>query len=241
MTILADEPAFIAGTTMRGPGATGSYGGMTVCGYTGDDAEHIHANLASLAAALGVDTDKVIMPRQTHTATVEVIDSADALPPLQDVDGLITNIRGLVIGINTADCVPLLLADADAGIVAAVHAGWKGTVAGIAHNAVERMCRLGADILRMQAYIAPCIHAECFEVGEEVAERFPAQYVHRNYGSKPHVDLPACVAGQLTDAGIDCRNIHISPDCTRCHPDRYFSARAVGINSGRNFTFIALK
>lgn len=241
ITILADEPDFMAGTTMRGTASEGIYGGMTVCGYTGDDTLHVAGNLTALTSALGVVPEKMIMPRQTHTATVKIIDDVSAIPPLYAVDGLITTVPGLVIGVNAADCVPVLLADAEAGIVAAVHAGWKGAVAGIAANAVELMCRRGADALRMRAYIAPCIHVECFEVGEEVAGRFPDEYVNRTFGSKPHVDLPGYVAGQLLAAGLKLENIYISQECTRCRPDRYFSARALGIDSGRNFSFIFFK
>jgi hypothetical protein len=98
----------------------------------------------------------------------------------------------------------------------------------------------GASLSNILALTAPAICCNCFEVGEEVAAHFPEEVIDRTH-TKPHVDLPRYVALRLQNAGINPNHITLSPHCTRCNPDRYFSARALGINSGRNFTAIALK
>lgn len=233
----------VCGTTMRGVSGShaGPYEGLSVCGYTGDEEVHVRASLESLARLLGVRPEDIVMPRQTHSATVRRIGRWISQGELYGVDGLVTTEPGIVIGMNTADCVPVLLADSRARVVAAVHAGWRGAVAGIVMKAVDEMTEAGASAENIRAYIGPSIHSCCFEVGQEVAREFPKRFVIRAGGAKPHVDLQGFVTWQLTQKGVPAENIEDSGECTRCRPERYFSARALGINSGRNFSFIGLR
>ncbi len=135
-----------------------------------------------------------------------------------DGDGLVTDIPGLWVSIRTADCLPILLADPVKRVVAAVHAGWRGTVAEIVRIAVERMAReYGSRPKDLIATIGPGISRCCFEVGQEVAEHFsPTEIVPGK--TNPKVDLKAANRRQLIEAGINLFRINISEECTMCTP-----------------------
>lgn len=234
---LYQTPQLVVATTQRGEEAAGSdnYSGFSVCHYTGDAPEHYMRCREQLAARFGTTVERLIIPRQTHSANVAVV---DALPvsaeSLESIDSVIITGKEMIAGVSTADCLPVVLVANDGSMAAAVHAGWRGAVGGVVENTVAEMRRLGAGAL--EAVLAPAICGECFEVGEEVAGQFPEGCVIRREGKKPHVDLRKYVRSVLEGLGVtvaaDC------DDCTRCHPERYFSARAMGINSGRNFTFV---
>ncbi len=233
-----------AGNTWRGAGADFSdpYSGFSVCHYVGDSPAHVAECRRELAAFLGVRPEALIVPRQTHGCRIAVVDRVPFPPEeLESTDAVITSLPGVAVGVNTADCVPVLLSAPGAGIVAAVHAGWRGAVAGIVGRTVAKMAQLGAEPSDIRAAIRPCICVECFEVGEEVAVRFPEEFVVRRESVRPHVDLPSYVASQLAEAGIKPGNISMPQGCTRCNPRRYFSARAIGSASGRIFSFVMRK
>lgn len=234
----------LAGSTRRGIDldAGDPYAGFSLCHYTGDSPARVEAARNSLAQWADVHPENIIVPRQTHGIRVAVIDRLPVDPEaIDDTDAVVTMLPRVIVGVNTADCVPVVLADTSAGIIAAAHAGWRGAVAGIIGNTVDTMTGLGATAANIRAVMGPCIGVECFEVGEEVAARFPEGFVNRAIGPKPHVDLPAFVAGELAKKGILPQNITLPSACTRCNPSRYFSARAEGIKSGRIFTFIMMK
>lgn len=242
--ILYSSDTSLVATTRRGQGVLieDPYSGFSVCTYSGDNENHYREHICRLADSLGIDEKHIVMPRQTHTSNVSVIHSLpDSPESLQDIDAVITNKKGMAIGVNTADCVAVLLIDETNGLCAAVHSGWRGTVEDITGKCVERMIESGADSSAIKAFIPPCIHVECFEVGEEVAELFPSEYVNREFGSKPHIDLVSMICEQLKSRGVKSGNITVSAACTRCNPDKYFSARALGVKSGRNFSFTMLK
>lgn len=213
--------------------------GFNVCYYAGADSAQVAAHRARLAAHFGVADGQIFVPRQTHTACVAL---AGEEPIDANVDALVSNRPGQVIGINTADCVPLLMADVAAGVIAAVHCGWRGTVAGIAEAAAERIVALGAAAERIHAAMGPCIGVECFEVGEEVALQFSPEVVERRAGwGKPHVNLPLDVARRLCSVGLRREHIAMPPACSVCCPD-FYSVRRQGRDLPfRTFTAIALR
>jgi polyphenol oxidase len=240
-------------TTLRGDVATGNtYSEINLCDYTGDIPQHVMDCRQALCEHLGIGLGSLIMPRQTHTANIAVVDddfmALDA--PLRQVrlnavDGLVTRLQRVAIGVNTADCVPIALRERKSEIIAIVHAGWRGTVARIAANAVTTMALMGADISEIEAAIGASICQKCFEVGDEVVEQFSSagfnisQLMQRDaLTGKAHINLQAANVAVLNEAGIKIENIKISGNCTRCNPHKYFSARRLGINSGRTFTFI---
>jgi YfiH family protein len=229
-----------------------NYSQYNLCDYTGDTAEHVGMSRDTLCASLGITRDRLVMPRQTHTAHVAVIDDAFMCKDLSaraeyldNTDALVTALRGVVIGVNTADCVNVALVDAVHGITGVAHAGWKGSAARIARNTVEAMTRIGADAACIHAAIGASICQDCFEVGDEVAEHFAecgfdiARIMRRNAATgKAHISLWEANRIALVEAGVPSDNIMITGNCTRCNPMKYFSARRLGIKSGRTFTGI---
>lgn len=232
-----------------------TYSGVNLCDYVGDDALRVLDARLTLAMQLGVDLDDLVMPRQTHSCRVAVIDERframdidQQEAALEGVDALVTKLQGVVIGVNTADCVPIVLVDRQVGVIAVAHAGWRGTVGRIAKAVVDEMRRQGASADRIQAAMGPSICQECFEVGDEVVEAFKQarfnlnDIVVRNPSTgKAHIDLRAANRVVLVAAGVPAANIVESQHCSRCEHDRFFSARRLGINSGRTLTGIYRK
>jgi hypothetical protein len=208
--------------------------GMNVCHYAGADLDAVKADRQRLAEYFGVKVDDVFIPVQTHSANVGMPGE-----DLANTDAMVCASVEKVIGVNTADCLPLLLADIEAKVIAAVHCGWRGTVKHIVDNAVSKMIALGASPQRMIAAMGPCIGAECFEVGEEVAEQFPEQTVVRTY-AKPHVDLAEAVSLQLLELGLSREHIAKPIACSVCDK-RFYSVRRDGRELPyRTFTAIKL-
>jgi YfiH family protein len=188
------------------------------------------------------------MPRQTHSQRVAIInDNNSSILNLEGFDALVTSLPGTVIGINTADCVPIVLVDPVARIIGAAHAGWKGTKMRIASSTVEAMIELGANANNIFAAFGPSICQQCFEVGDEVVAQFAeagfntgAITMRNHITGKAHIDLIRANCMALAESGINPSRIAPSQGCTRCNHQRYFSARRLGINSGRIFTGIML-
>ena len=173
----------VAFNTLRGD-ANGDdpYSAFNLCHYTGDAPEHVAQCRQMLCHALGISASHLVMPRQTHTTRVAVVDEAlmvageaERAVRLQDVDALVTRLPGVCIGVNTADCVNIALADACAGVIGVAHAGWRGTAGKIAARTVEAMVAEGARAERIVAVMGASICEHCFEVGDEVLEAFVAQ------------------------------------------------------------------
>lgn len=247
---LAGVEAF---STLRGEvDGRNAYSGVNLCDYVGDDALRVLDARIMLSMQLGIDLDDLVMPRQTHSCRVAVIDEGfrsmdidKQEAALEGVDALVTQLSGVVIGVNTADCVPIVLADEASGIIAVAHAGWRGTVGRIAGAVVEEMCRQGARANRIMAAMGPSICQDCFEVGDEVVAAFETArfdletIVSRNDATgKAHIDLRAANRAVLASAGLLADNIAVSLHCSRCEHDRFFSARRLGTKSGRTFTGI---
>lgn len=220
------------------------YSGFNICHYTGDSPEHIAKCCKDLAEGFNIPEENIIVPRQTHSVNVATI---TALPLSEDavenVDAIVTNLRGVIIGVNTADCVPVIMTDSTAGIAAVAHAGWRGAVGGIAENTLDAMIALGAEPSRIKVAMGPSICQKCFEVGEEVAEKFSGECVDRSSWDKPHVSLHTHIKEVLTKRGVPEINIAEFDDnlCTKCHPGMLYSARRLGVESGRVYTFAIIR
>ena len=165
---------------------------------------------------------------------------------LEGVDALMTDVEGICIGVSTADCIPVLLYDPTHRAVCAIHAGWRGTVKRITEQAVGQMTQVyGTNPSDIVAQIGPGIHLDSFEVGDEVYEAFDNEGFDMQTISqkkeKWHIDLPECNRQQLLATGVPSSHITVSPICTFQQSDSYFSARRLGINSGRIFTAIILR
>lgn len=240
-------------TTRHGGYSQEAYGEMNINPYCGDTDAAIQKNLSLLSQEIGIDADHIVMPHQVHGTEVRLIMSDFfALSTqtqqmiLEGVDALITDVRGICIGVSTADCIPVLLYCPETKALAAIHAGWRGTAKRIvcktiAHLQQSFSCR-PSDI---KAIVGPGISADAFEVGDEVYEQFRAEAFPMDAISwrreKWHIDLPLCNQLQLESCGIRKENILMSNICTYNNSADYFSARRLGINSGRIFTAAYIK
>jgi purine-nucleoside/S-methyl-5'-thioadenosine phosphorylase / adenosine deaminase len=182
-----------------------------------------------------------IPARFGNLATLKQIHSADCVPAegragmLGPGDALLENSPGSVVAVKTADCIPILLADPGRRAVAAVHAGWRGTAAGIARRAVDVMHdRFGTAPADIEAAIGPGIGECCYEVGPEVAARFGGQ-------GRARLDLPGINRRQLVEAGVTPQHIYASNLCTMCRPGEFHSFRRDKDAAGRLYSFIGLR
>ena len=232
-------------TTRQGGCSTGNYAAFNINGYCGDDEVHIAANKVALCSLLGIDSNRLVMPHQVHDCVVRRIDGPQQ-GVIEGVDAVMTDVPQLCIGVSTADCIPVLLYDSTHRAVSAVHAGWRGTVLRIVQKAVETMRdTYGTAPADLQAVIGPGISLDSFEVGDEVYNQFLSagfdmQPISRR-DAKWHIDLPMCNRLQLMEAGIPADHIQMTNICTYQQYDRYFSARRLGIQSGRIYTGILIK
>jgi YfiH family protein len=230
-------------STRRGGVSTGRYATLNVGGKWGDDPEHVAHNRRRLAAAGGFDWARLYTAKQVHGARVALVVEG-TLPERvaeTEADVVATAVPGAVVGVYTADCVPILLADGE-GRVAAAHAGWRGTVAGVASAAVEALVSIGAVREQLRVAMGPSICSRCFEVGDEVAAAFDAlapSSVIRSEGKKPHVDLWEANRRVLVAAGVRDEAIDAAPPCTMCEPERFFSFRRDGGQIGQMLSFVA--
>lgn len=175
-----------------------------------------------------------------NLATLKQIHSADCVAArglsgvLGEGDALLENTPGSVVAVKTADCIPVLLVDERNRAVAAVHAGWRGTVAGIVGRAIEAMRgRFGTTPADLHAAIGPGIGKCCYEVGPEVSNHFGGQ-------GRVHIDLPGANRQQLIDAAIDPRRVYVAGLCTQCHPEDFHSFRRDKEAAGRLHSFVGL-
>ncbi|MCA9707499.1 MAG: peptidoglycan editing factor PgeF [Myxococcales bacterium] len=234
-------PALVHGfTTRTGGHSQGRYASLNLGGKWGDDPQAVDRNLEAVAEAAGFSTAWLVRVRQVHGDRVL---RASEVGPGSEADGLWCHRDDgpCVVGVLTADCVPVLLADREGEAVAAVHSGWRGTVAGVVANAVRMLEGAGIPPVRLLAAIGPCIEQAAFEVGEEVAEHFDDAFVERERWPRPHVDLVGVVRAQLQACGVPSGSIARVGGCTHDQPERYFSYRRDGQGIGQMMSFIGLR
>ena len=196
-------------------------------------------NKAKLAEVLALKTNQMVFPDQTHSSCVAAIQEVpDAV--ILETDALITNQSGLCLCVQTADCVPVLLFDPVAKVIAAIHAGWRGTVGGIVANAVGKMTtNYGALPENIVAAIGPSISPEIYEVGDEVvaAARKSIPNVettlHKNGKGNYHFNLWEANRQMLLKSGVVQQNIQILGACSFSEAEKYYSARREGADTGR--------
>lgn len=176
----------------------------------------------------------IALAEQIHGSDVEVVSGSGYF---DGVDGLVTKQFGLLIGIKVADCAAILISDPVMGVIAALHAGWRGATSGILPNTIEVMEKEGAEIKNMRCYISPCLSLENFEIGEEVAIQFPSACVDRTIGKKPHLNLKAFLRQQMSDIGILSNHVEIDKRCT-IDDTTFYSFRRERDNAGRMLAFI---
>lgn len=271
-TVAAGVKAF--STTRKGGVSQGNYGEFNINEYCGDEPQNVAENRRLLAAELGIDTDHIIMPHQVHGVEVRNIAGEYFSMPenirkmvLEGVDAVMTDQQGVCVGVSTADCIPVLLYDEEHHAVAAIHAGWRGTLARIVHKTIQEMAfAYKTEPKKLKVVIGPGISLDNFEVGDEVYEAFEQaafpmdeiaeQRPNAAFAADPaernrlaaegnivqplkwHINLPLCNKQILMHCGVSEENIQDCGICTFAHSDEYFSARKLGVESGRIFTAI---
>jgi hypothetical protein len=212
----------------------------------GEDPAPALAARRAASSAIGADASRLVVPAQAHTATVALAGppeagrgATDRTSALLQTDAVITREPGLALLVQSADCPLVLLADASRGALGVVHAGWRGTVAGIARAAVEAMRdRLGCDPASLRAGVSPSIGACCYAVGPDLVARLEADRPEglarlARRGDGWTLDLAGMLEDQLASAGVRRDRIEVARLCTRCHGDRFYSFRRDGAGTGR--------
>jgi YfiH family protein len=266
---LAKIPWLVHGFSTR-PGGVSPLDGERVLnlGFTeGDTRENVIENRRRFQSALGANDLQLISLKQIHSDVVHLFDNIPAKSCSGDASA--TNRPDLLLGVQTADCVPILLVDTKKRAVAAVHAGWRGTLARIVVKAIGRMqMQFGTKPADLLAAIGPAIGGCCYEVGTEVAIQFQSQFADApewfdefRTGDEPNpvqwlnmmppghqpppknvlLDLKKANRAQLLDAGLRAQNIFVSDLCTACRRDLLFSYRKEGSQSGRMMSVIGLR
>ncbi len=214
--------------TRRGGTSSGIFSGLN-CGYgSRDQSELVATNRRLAAAALGLEPDRLAGVHQVHSARVVTLDGPTS-EPRPEADAMVTRTPGLGLAILTADCMPVLLADPEAGVIGAAHAGWRGALDGILEATVAAMCALGARREAIRAAIGPCISLAAYEVGPEFVERFLdidpdyGRFFAGGEGDRAHFNLPAFGLHLLRQAGVG--EAVWTGHCTYSDPSRFYSYR----------------
>ena len=252
-------------TTRKGGVSTGNYGEFNINEYCGDEPANVAQNRKILAAKLGIADNHILLPHQVHGMEVRQIGEEFMTLPenirkmvLEGVDAVMTDLSGFCIGVSTADCIPVLLYDEAHHAIAAIHAGWRGTVGRIVQKTIASMrASFQTNPAELKAVIGPGISLDNFEVGDEVYEEFVqgafdmSTIAEQRPNSKKqgnleqplkwHINLPLCNVQLLEQAGVKAENILQAGICTYDHSEEYFSARRLGTESGRIYTGIILK
>lgn len=234
-------------TDKEGGVSQGNYASFNLGFFSGDDRLCVEKNRSLLAEALHIPEANVVVPNEVHGNLVKVVDRETLLIPMADrdeylkCDALVTDCPDVCLGVTVADCVPVLLYDEPGGVIAAAHAGWKGIVSRVLDETVKVMEHMnGKDPSSLYAEIWPSISAPCFEVGEEVVDRFASVFSHDEMSSivlrsgypKPHINLREAVRLRLLSLGMPAQHVWCHAGCTYSET-RFFSARRDGFSCGR--------
>ena len=240
-------------STRLGGVSSGIYASMNLGLTRGDDPECVRENYRRFLEAIGATGRRYAMCNQVHGNTVRNITLADTKTDLYhklgyEGDGMMTAIPGVTLVVFSADCIPVLLCDPVRKVIAAVHAGWRGTAAGVVSVAVERMREVyGCDPADIRAAIGPGIGADCFETHEDVPNAMMASvsspalpYIKIKENGKFAVDLKGINAKRLELAGLLPEHIAVSEECTACMGDKYWSHRRQANDRGSMAAMIEL-
>ena len=235
--------------TREGGVSDGFYASLNAGLGSRDAPERVAENRARMAAALGVARDRLVTAYQVHSPTVVVATEPWTRAQAPHADAVVTRVPGLAVGVTTADCGPLLLADREAGVIGAAHAGWKGALAGVAEAAVDVMEQLGASRRRVVVALGPMIRQASYEVGPDLVTRFAADDPESRRFFAPAArdghamfDLAGYITARLQRTGVG--RIQDLGHCTYADPARFFSYRRsthrAEADYGRHISAIAL-
>ena len=228
----------------RGGKSVGSYASLNTSYRVGDDNKVVSQNVCDMKLAVGIHDGRIITMKQVHGDQIVAVEDAN-IKEAGEADGMITEKSNAFLGVLTADCVPILFVAPRKKIVAAVHAGWRGTLAGIAGKMVRQFKeRHGIAADEIQAALGPAIDSCCYEVKNDVAQPLREKWGRLAEPSialrdgKYFVDLRRLNRAILEQAGVPSRQIHQVGACTSCAKDDFFSYRREGKETGRQISFI---
>ena len=238
------EPGIIHGFLGRlGGRSRGAYESLNLSRFVGDGPQAVADNWKRLGATL---PESIVFSHvnQVHGNAVRVVTDADT-GRRPHADGMATREPGIILGIFTADCVPVLMTSRRPQVACALHAGWRGVLSGIAANGVRRMEELGAATSEIRVALGPSIGPCCFEVDADLAARFvreipnSARQTRDGKPGKAFVNLRGIIRDQLVESRVPAHAIANLGPCTRCASDRYFSRRAAaGATTGLQMSFV---
>jgi hypothetical protein len=238
---LLDTPTIRHGFfTREGGVSTGIFASLNCSIGSGDDVTKVAENRRRALAELGLAPDRLVTCYQIHSADVVVVEAPWKHEDRPRADAMVTRLKGVALGILTADCAPVLFADEEAGIVAAAHAGWRGALTGVIAATVATMEREGANRARIKAMVGPCIGFASYEVGPEFPAPFLAQNAEnaRFFRAAPRerhhlFDLGGYVRSRLAAAGVAW--VYTAGGDTAAEPARFFSYRRTCLAGERQF------
>jgi polyphenol oxidase len=237
--------------TRQGGASRNDYASLNMSFREGDEEDKVLQNWGRLAEVFDIPIEQFLVVNQVHGDGIFVIGRQGSYFPSRaelDYDAIVTNRPGLAICIKTADCVPVFIVDKVQRVIAVVHAGWRGTAAGISAKVIKLLrSRYLSDPRDLLAAIGPSIGICCYEVDSVAARPFAGQknneafLFRRASGNKWMLDLPEANRRQLLDCDIPEKNIELSGYCTSCRQELFFSHRASGGVTGRQINFMMIK
>jgi len=237
-------------STRLGGVSSNEFATMNLGFNRGDNIENVKQNFNIIADVLNCSIEDFVLSSQIHKDDIADVDLSHKgvgifKEGFESADALITNQKGIALVIVTADCVPILFCDTKKKVIAAAHAGWRGTVLNIASKVISKMVTdYSCNVKDIHCAIGPCIKKCHFEIGSDVADvlkenEFCKDFVYP-FGEKFTADLAAINNYQLIRAGVMQENIQCSDECTYCNSDKYFSHRVMGTKRGTNASFVIL-
>ena len=234
----SEYPSVMIGCSTKSGGVSPEPYGLNLSFQVGDDGSRVEENRRRFFGQLGISLDRLAIPQQCHSKTVRRIYQPGSY---EKCDALVTDKRDVFLTVSVADCIPMFMYAPQKNVIAAVHVGWRGCASGIISETITLLAReLAVRPEDLVVYLGPSARVCCYEVGEDVANNFPARFLQRQSDAKFFLDLPGVSKSQLIENGVREDRIEENSSCTICSPDLFHSFRRDGARSGRMMGVIGL-
>jgi YfiH family protein len=234
----SEYPRLVFGHSTRLGGASPEPYAMNLSFSVGDDSSRVWENRRRFFGELNIPLDQVAIPQQRHTNAVRIVSEPGEY---ETCDALLTDTEGVYLVVSVADCIGLFVFDPIKHVVGAIHVGWRGSASGVVKEALRVLRQeFSSSSGNLIAYIGPSARSCCYEVGGEVASKFPEEYIRAKSDGKFFLDLPGFSRRQLMESGVKKERIEENGKCTVCTPGLFHSYRRGGGRSGRMMGVIGL-